>query len=525
MVSRLTFILYLIFFASSSNAQEIIPFPNHYEATSGMLSIPKTIKISTLDHDFAALIPGFLLSARDFYGIDIKHVKNKAFIQLKRKVEILDSEAYRLMVSPAGITIEAGFPQGAFYGLQSLLQLLNGSKSSAQLHCANIEDKPRYSWRGLMLDESRHFFGVRQVKQILDLMSLHKLNKFHWHLTDAPGWRIEIKQYPLLSSVGGIGNNSDPKAAAKFYTQKEIAEIVEYARQRFIEVIPEIDMPGHATSAVRAYPEFSGGGSAKYPDFTFNPAKEEVYTFLTNVLKEVAGLFPSRYIHIGGDEVHFGNEQWSKLPEVRNLMEANGLKDLVAVEHYFLNRMADSIKGMGKSVIGWDEVVTAGLPSNNTKVMWWRHDKVSLLQEALDKNYEVILCPRIPLYFDFVQDKGHLHGRKWSGSFAPVEAVYHFPDENFTKEVSATNPLIKGIQANLWTEVIHTEERLQFMLYPRLSALAEAAWTEGSAKREKGFFARLPNMINLYKRKGITFFDHQNLGSSPEILGPERKNP
>jgi hexosaminidase len=504
----------------ATRAGEIIPFPNRYEVKPGRLQVPGIITVATPDNEFAGLVPVISDAARRFYSIDVKESKNQSFIRLIRNEQISDPEGYRLEIGKEEIVLEAGTPQGCFYGFQSLLQLLNSGKSIA---CALIEDQPRYPWRGLMLDESRHFFGTDEVKEILDLMALHKLNKFHWHLTDVPGWRIEIKKYPLLTTVGGTGNHTDASAPARYYTQAQITEIVNYARDRFIEVIPEIDMPGHATAAVKAYPEFSGGGSERYPEFTFNPGKEGTYTFLTHILKEVGELFPSEYIHIGGDEVHFGNEQWSNLPEVKNLMETHSLKNLVEVEHYFLNRMNDSIQAIGKTAMGWDEVITAGLPASNTMVMWWRHDKPQLLREALQKNYEVILSPRIPLYFDFVQDTSHGHGRKWAGSFAPVESVYDFPSESFTGGISVSDPLIKGIQANVWTEAIHSPERLQFMLYPRISALSEAAWTEDSSKDFHGFTRRMDAMFRMYHQKGIRFFDFRNPEKTPEVPGPADK--
>lgn len=518
MISRL--ILLALLLSGIAQAQQIIPNPSQYEATAGHLSVPSEPTVGSSDTGFSGLIPGYIHSARNMYGIKIREKKQNPFIQLVRNQEIKGEEAYRLTIASGGITVEAGHAQGCFYGLQSTMQLLNQSRGNRSLPCAVIQDQPRFGWRGVMLDESRFFFGKETVKQILDFMALHKLNKFHWHLTDVPGWRIEIREFPLLTSVGGIGNHVDPKAPAKFYTQDDISEIVRYAADRFIEVIPEIDMPGHATAAVKAYPEYSGGGSERYPEFTFHPGKDATYTFLARILREVAGLFPSKYIHIGGDEVHFGNEQWSKLPEVKQLMDKHQLESLVDVEHYFLHRMADSIKTIGKTVFGWDEVVTAGLSNDNTAVMWWRHDKPALLKESLQKNYQVVLCPRIPLYFDFVQHESHTHGRKWTGNFAPIEKVYQFPSSDLTGGIPADNPLIMGIQANVWTETIHTPERLQFMLYPRLSALAEAAWTRPERKDFENFRPRLENMLELYQKKGIRFYDFRQSGNDPEVHGP-----
>ncbi|MEI7423721.1 MAG: family 20 glycosylhydrolase [Prolixibacteraceae bacterium] len=518
MYYRLIFLLLL--FSGIARAQEIIPQPNSYRQSAGNFKVSENLSISGSDASFKKLIPGFSASARKFSSLNIRQIPKNATIKLVRNPKISGKEAYRLKVETRKITIEAASPVGCFYGLQSLVQLINGARQTKQIACCEITDQPRYEWRGLMLDESRHFFGVEEVKKILDLMSLNKLNKFHWHLTDSPGWRIEIKKYPLLTTLGAKGNHSNPEAEPAFYTQKQISEIVKYAAERHIEVIPEIDMPGHATAAAKAYPEFSGGGSVKYPDFTFNPGKEGTYRFLTNILREVTKLFPSKFIHIGGDEVSYGNAQWSNMPEIQQLMKKENLKDLLGVEHYFLKRMADSIQKLHKTMIGWDEIVTAGLKTH-PRVMWWRHDQPKMLDHALKSGYEVILCPRIPLYFDFVQLDAHKSGRKWAGKFAPVESVYEFPSDQFTGGISVATPLVKGIQANLWTETIHTYERLEFMTFPRLSALAEAAWTKPDVKNYAGFQKRMQSMEELYRKSGVSYFDFTKPEEAKEITGPQ----
>ena len=513
--------LIFCFFMHFSFSQGIIPMPNSFKPASGFFKVPDHISLSSTDPGFGSLIPDFSASVSRFSSVNAAAKSKNGTIRLVRNQEIVENEAYRLNIEPQKITIEASNEAGCFYGLQSLVQLIHSANPDKQIQCGTITDQPRYEWRGFMLDESRHFFGMQEVKKILDMMALHKLNKFHWHLTDAQGWRIEIKQYPLLTTVGGKGNNSDPEAEARFYTQEQIAEIVRYAANRFIEVIPEIDMPGHATAAVRAYPEFSGGGSKKYPDFTFNPGKEGTYQFLTNILKEVAELFPSIFIHLGGDEVSFGNQQWKEIPEIQQLMKQEKLENLLSVEHYFLNRMADSVKKIGKTVIGWDEVVTAALPTS-TRVMWWRHDQPKMLELALKNGYTTILCPRIPLYFDFVQLDSHKSGRKWGGKFAPIESVYNFPSDQFMGGISIATPLIKGIQANLWSETTHTAERMEFMLFPRMSALAEAGWTCEEKKNFTSYALRMANMAEIYKKSSIHFFDFRNPENSMEITGSEK---
>ncbi len=516
---RYRLILLLLLLNFLSHAQEIIPKPNSYKPAPKIFRLPEKITVSSSDRAFAGMIYDFSASVTKFAPVQVKAATQNGTIRLVRNTKITGNEAYRLKVEPTKISVEAASPEGCFYGLQSLVQLIHAASQSKQIACGEINDRPRYEWRGLMLDESRHFFGVTEVKKILDLMALHKLNKFHWHLTDSPGWRIEIKQYPLLTTLGGKGNHTDPTAPAAFYTQKQIAEIVQYAADRCIEIIPEIDMPGHATAAAKAYPEFSGGGSAKYPDFTFHPGKEGTYRFLTNVLREVTALFPSKYIHIGGDEVSYGNQQWSSFPEIQQLMSRESLKDLQGVEHYFLKRMADSIQKMGKTLIGWDEIAGAGL-TTHPRIMWWRHDQPKMLELALKSGYEVILCPRLPLYLDFVQLESHKSGRKWAGKFAPLESVYDFPSDKYTGGISFATPLVKWLQANLWTETMHTPERLEFMTFPRLSALAEAGWTNPEIKDFPGFLDRMKNMEEIYQKSEVQYFDFRNPGTAKEITGP-----
>lgn len=498
----------------------IVPRPNQYKVLEGQFKLSDVITVASKSEEFKGLVAGLSQQAQKQAGIKLLAKKRKAQIRLIQSEQTGSEESYVLKITPDLIEIETATEEGVFYGMQSLIQMMIQAKQegTVSIPCCIIKDSPRYPWRGLMLDESRHFFGKAEVKKILDMMALHKLNKFHWHLTDESAWRIEIKKYPLLTEVGGAGTRWNSDAPVKFYTQADIKDVIAYAAERYIEVIPEVDMPGHASAAVRAYPEVGGGGSDKWPNFTFHPGKEMAYQFLTDILREVAGLFPSPYIHIGGDEVHYGNQQWSSFPEVQELMKNEGLKDLVDVEHYFLNRMADSVKVIGKRVLGWDEVTNAGLSSERTGVMWWRHDKPEMLKSSIDNGFETILCPRRPLYFDFVQHESHTDGRRWSG-FCPIEDVYAFPNAQITGGEFYKSDLVKGIQANVWTETMHTPERLEFMLFPRLSALAEAAWTVDASKDYDDFKARLGWVIRFYEKEGISLFDPLNPERISEIKG------
>ena len=483
----------------------IIPQPNRIEKKAGVVKLSSQCVLAGSLKDsphIKAAVSGFL------EGVPGKPSAPAVLV----KIDVGGAgkaESYKLDVTPDGFFIQAVTPSGGFYALQSLRQLVMFSKGGV-VPCMTIEDSPRFSWRGFMLDESRHFFGKEKVKELLDLMAFYKLNRFHWHLTDTPGWRIEIKKYPKLTSVGAVGNHSDPDSPAAFYTQEDIKEIVDYAAQRFIQVVPEIDMPGHAAAAARAYPEISGGGSQRHPDFTFNPGSAKTYEFLTDVLTEVAELFPSQWIHYGGDEVHFANKQWLEIPEVKELMEREKFTDLTEVEFYFNRRMAKVIEGLGRKTVAWDEVVNAGLDKDKAVVMWWRHNMPDALQTAFDKGFDVVLCPRIPCYFDFVQDDSHKIGRRWKG-FASLDLVYMFPAGLKIRE-----DLVLGMQANLWSEQVVTEKRFDFMTWPRLQALSEAAWTQEGNKDYDSFIPRLKQHLPYLKEKGIYYFNPFDKTEHPE---------
>jgi len=508
----------------------IIPFPQELSVEAGFFHISSSTRICLSNNDpelrsAAEYIAGLIWRSSGT-ELPIDQLSSPEdpgnTISLVLADSGLGEEGYELVVKRRGILITAKTSQGIFYGLQSVRQLLPPQIESPtrvdglELHVplVQIKDRPRYGWRGLMLDESRHFFGRAYVKKLLDQMAMLKMNVFHWHLTDAPGWRLEIKKYPKLTSVGGIGNHSDPGAPAAYYTQDDVRDIVAYAAERHIQVLPEIDMPGHASAANRAYPEYSGGGNEKRPDFTFNPGREETYHFLTDVLEETAALFPAPWIHYGGDEVHFANNQWIDMPEVQALMKEHGLNDLKDVEHYFNRRMAGEIQRLGKKTVAWDEVVDAGIDPDDSIIIWWRHDHPEQLTKALDNGYEVVLSPRRPLYFDFVQDDAHKIGRRWDG-FNDLEQVYEYPE--IPPDIAdEQRRRILGIQASLWTETIQTKARADFMIFPRLTAIAEAAWTDSANKDYERYQKRLRTMLDRYDVLDISFFDPFAPEKTPE---------
>ena len=485
----------------------IIPYPNSISIQAGSFSFDDSINIITSDSSLNGVVQIFEKKINEIGITTSNKSKRSIYIQLS-PLGFDNIEAYQLEIDRNKINLTAESPAGVFYGLMTIWQGVKLSDNQA-IPCGLIQDQPRYGYRGFMLDESRHFFGKEKVLQIIDLISVFKINTFHWHLTDAPGWRIEIKAFPKLTTIGGQGNHSDPNAPAKYYTQEEIKEIVAYAAERFVTIIPEIDMPGHATAANKAYPEYSGGGNEKHPEFTFNPGKEGTYAYLTTILREVADLFPSEYIHMGGDEVHFGNDKWANDRSVKSLIKREGLRSIKDVEHYFIRRMTDSIATLERKTAGWDEITASKVEAENVLIYWWRHDKPASLEKALDHKYNVVLCPRVPLYFDFVQDSSHENGRKWGGEFATLKGVYHYPDSlhTFTRE---EDYLIKGIQANLWTEKYETNQQIDFMMYPRVFALAESAWTDKNNKNYVRFESFLAPLYDYLDEQEIFYFDGLN---------------
>lgn len=427
-------------------------------------------------------------------------------------------EQYELDMSSERVVIKAGDRGGFINGMMSFIQLARLSqkkKGSAVMDCWKIEDRPRYEWRGFMLDEARHFFGKKKVMQLLDWMSLYRMNRFHWHLSDSQGWRIVIKKYPRLAYVGGMGEHGNSNLPARYYTQEEIREIVAYAAARNITVVPEIDMPGHASAAVKSYPEYGGGGTKTNPTFTFNPGKEATYKFLNDILAEIDALFPSQIIHIGGDEVSGAHGSWERNTDIQALMKREGLGSLKEVETYFCKRMADSLYRRNNSVAVWDEMAGAELDKERTIIYFWRPNQLKQLQKALDNEYSIVFTPRFPMYFDYANDSTQVHGVPWK-RHAPNNywKVYNFEYTDFDVEYPE-NSKILGVQANMWTERVCTEDRLDYMIFPRIAALAETAWTQKENKDLEDFNERLLKQFELYRKDLIYFcnpFDKSETG-------------
>lgn len=508
-------------FAKSDLA--IIPEPNSVTLQEGVFSLKKNTVINYKGEnikDIALVLQKeLMLNSSNVKLLTSKYSKNSIILETK---EGFPEEGYKIIVTPENIICQASTSTGLFYAVQSIAQL---AEQGTSIPCTTIEDAPAYGWRGFMLDESRHFKGKEIVKQYLDVMARLKLNRFHWHLTDEDGWRIEIKKYPKLTTIGSIGNWSDRNAESRFYTQDEIKEIVAYAKERHIMVIPEIDMPGHATAATKAYPEISGGGVGRWEGFTFNPAKEVTYQFFNDVLDEVIALFPAPYIHIGADEVHFGNQSWYTDPMIQKFIRDNYLIDEIGLEHYFVRRICQMVNDKGKTMIGWDEIINTGVTPKNAVVMWWRHDKPALLTSALDKGFNVIMTPRIPCYFDFIQDDVQKIGRRWheDGKYNTLETVYSFP-QSIDKLIADKNKQIMGMQANVFSERILDKKRLDYMVFPRLLAMAEDAWTKGENKNYPEFLERVKLFMPYMDKLNIFYYNIFNPESTPEPWGPDKQD-
>ncbi|MEO6521543.1 MAG: beta-N-acetylhexosaminidase [Mucilaginibacter sp.] len=518
-------VAFFVFLSLKSVAQQcpIIPMPNQVQSVAGQFVLS--------NNTLVVLVGGTELGGTYLQQQILKTTGLTLSIQPKAngpaisliiddKVKQTNPEAYTLDIKPSGVKIASATAHGLFYGITSLIQLVRlgtVKDNSIAISCWNIKDEPRYTWRGLLLDESRHFWGKQTVKEILDWMAFYKLNKFHWHLTDEPAWRMEIKAYPMLTITGGVGSFSDKQLPAQYYTQEDIKEIVAYARERFIDVIPEIDMPGHATAANKAYPAFSGGGSAAHPEFTFNPGLDTTYTYLSKILKETDALFPSQMVHLGGDEVSFGNEKWKTDASIQKLMQQNKLSDMLAVEHYFTKRMADTLFKLNNKLLLWDEAADSDLPPSKTIIFWWRHDKPEQLKKALDKGFSTVLCPRLPFYFDFMQDGAQRLGRKWQGAFVPMDRLYKFTLDSLPIGKEQQKQIL-GVQAALWTEYITTKAKLQYMLFPRITALAEVGWVNDSQKDLTQFHERVKAQIKLYQKDGLYYYDPFRPDQTPEPL-------
>ncbi|MCS5659773.1 MAG: beta-N-acetylhexosaminidase [Dehalococcoidia bacterium] len=502
----------------------LIPLPQKVEVLHGyyQFSDETTYSINSSAPEIDYVVAYFLDHFNQRYGINVRKTENNAAVRLIISDEFENPEGYHLETSPSGVSIAASDPSGLFYGVITLIQLLDeGEKKglSSSVSSVNIVDSPRYIWRGMHLDVGRHFFPVQFIKRYIDLIAMHKMNKFHWHLTEDQGWRIEIKKYPKLTEIGGwrpetlVGHyTDDPRKFdgvryGGFYTQQEIKEVVEYAKRRFITVVPEIEMPGHSVAALAAYPELSctGGPFAVEKmwgvhEDVYCAGKEETFEFLIDVLTEVVELFPSTYVHIGGDECP--KVRWEEHDLDQKRIEEEGLKDEHELQSYFIKRIERFLLSKNKRLIGWDEILEGGLAPEAT-VMSWRGVKGGI--EAANSGHDVVMTPTSHCYFDYYQSENKEAEPIAIGGFLSLEKVYEFEPMPPDLDPQKAHHILGG-QGNVWTEYISSEEYAEYMMLPRMCAMAEVLWTPEKTRSFEKFVHRLKTVhFKRLDRLGVNY--------------------
>lgn len=534
--------VFLLFAAAVSMpvaAQNIIPQPENISLLKGQFKLNKGTKIVTN------------LTGRDFKVLNqytsevLKHPlayaknpsKQGVFCLIckgtaQQAAQAMDSvrlQGYELEVTPKGITIQALTPTGLFYGLQTVRQL----EKDGQIACVKVKDTPRFAYRGLMIDCSRHFWSKDEIKKQLDAMAYFKLDRFHWHLTDGGGWRMEVKQYPLLTEETAYRTESDwtkwwngknrqyspdpirlvcwkgMNIHGGYYTQDDIKEIVDYAAARHITIIPEIEMPGHSDEVVYAYPELSCTGKP-YTQSDLCVGKEQTYTFMENVLKEVMQLFPSKYIHIGGDEAE--RRTWKTCPDCQRVMKDYHLKDVAELQSHFTHRIERFLNDNDRKLLGWDEIMEGTL-APNAAVMSWRGTEAGLT--AAKSGHHVVMAPQEFCYLNMYQDDP-MTEPKAQGGYTRLEKTYNYDPIPAAYKGTSLEKYIDGVQGCVWTEFIEKPDHLEYMIYPRLLALAETGWT----KQRTGyadFRQRVITATDALKRAGYNAFDiRKEKGARPE---------
>ncbi len=526
----------------AQNTVNIIPQPVAIQAADGYFTIDASTKVvfNRSDKKTATAV-AFLVSAiKERSGIDLSKTKKgkKSITFYLQPNSELGSEGYLLNVTAKDIEIKATSSAGIFYAIQSILQTLPAIRTNAPLAvpAMNVKDYPRFSWRGMHLDVSRHFFSTDVIKQYLDLMAMYKMNTFHWHLVDDQGWRIEIKKYPLLTKVGAwrvdktlLNWRVRPQATPNeipdyggYYTQDQIREIVKYAAVRNITVVPEIEMPGHVASVFAAYPQLSCTKLAQLPltggDYTnvasnYCAGNDSTYQFIQNVLSEIIALFPSKFIHIGGDEVEKG--PWKVCAKCQGKIKSEGLKSEEELQSYFIKRIEKFMIRKNRKMIGWDEILEGGL-APQAAVMSWRGETGGI--EAAKMKHEVVMTPGKPCYFDHYQAGpdgepaaiGGMNTLKRVYDYEPIPAVLSPEEAKY----------VMGAQANLWTEFVTSAEHVEYMVLPRMLALAEVVWSPPSTRNWPGFLGRLKPQFKAFDQLGL----HYSKGNyvvdfKPELVG------
>ena len=519
--------------AHSLKAQSVIPVPLKMEQGTGCFLLSENTKLYI---NLQGLEAQLLENCLQALPVHLKKGKKKdtqniLSLSITEKNHQLPSpESYTLSVTPQQILIRATSGAGLFYGMQTLLQLAQPSGAgSYSIASVEIEDTPRFAYRGLMLDVSRHFSTKEFIKKQIDALAYYKINRLHLHLTDAAGWRLEIKKYPLLTEFAAWRTDPTwkqwwnggrkyvrfdaPGAYGGYYTQDDIREILEYARQHYITVIPEIEMPSHSEEVLAAYPQLSCAGEP-YKNSDFCVGNEETFMFLENVLTEVMELFPSEYIHIGGDEA--GKSAWKTCPKCQKRMKDEHLANVDELQSYLIHRIEKFLNNHGRHLLGWDEILQGGIAPNAT-VMSWRGEEGGIA--AVTSGHRAIMTPGAYCYLDSYQDAPYSQPEA-IGGYLPLKKVYSYNPvpASLTAEQAK---LVYGVQGNLWVEYIPTPEHVEYMIYPRILALAETAWSAPERKSWPDFHTRALSAVADLQAKGYHPFDlSKEIGSRPESLQP-----
>ena len=514
-ISLFLFLFFCIVYSSFSQGVNIIPRPLHVEANQGQFEINSNTKIyfNTTEGAFSA---DFLHSFfSEHYGLRLLALKGTSDEGIRIITDkSFKKEAYELTVNKKGITIK-GDVAGLFYGLQSLLQMMPvESQNTVSIQQVSIKDEPRFSYRGAMLDCGRYFFTPQDVKRFIDLMAHYKLNIFHWHLTEDGGWRIESKKYPLLTKIGAwrrgtqsfrVGDESfDRLPHGGYYTEKQIREIVQYAQARNITVVPEIDMPGHTLSILAAYPEVScTGGPFKVLEHwgiqkdVLCAGNEKTYEMIEGLLDELLDMFPSKIIHVGGDEAP--KDRWKECPKCQAKIRSEKLKDEHELQSYFITRVGKYLQSKGRRMLGWDEIMEGGL-APNAMVMSWRGVEGGIAASKM--HHEVVMAPNTYMYLDYYQGPRPKEPFNIGGTL-PLEKVYIY--EPLSPRIPVENQkYVIGIQGNIWMEFIHSVPKLDYMGFPRLLAVSEIGWST-KEKNYVDFLSRLSYNLQWLDKKNVNF--------------------
>ena len=507
--------------AINSDAISVIPQPKSIEAFDGLYTISQDVKIYYKGDlkNVAAVLSNTLNSKNEVHAFDGEN--ENSILLVVSESEKLEKEGYELTIDGNGIRI-VGDKAGVFYGVQTLLQLLVESDSKTVVPYVHIVDNPQFKWRGMHLDVSRHFFDIAFIKKYIDIIAMHKLNVFHWHLTDDHGWRIEIDKYPKLTEIAswraGDGMerpwNYDVQGAVEgepryggFYTKDDIREVLTYAEERFVTVVPEIELPGHTWAVLHAYPNLSCTGNDWHlgEEWSFSDpfcaGNEETFTFLEDVLTEVIDLFPSQYIHIGGDEAQKTN--WEKCSKCQARIKNEDLENEEELQSYFIKRIEKFIQSKGRKLIGWDEILEGGLAPDAT-VMSWQGEEGGI--EAAKQKHDVIMTPWKSLYFNSPQLDPELEKIPLE-DILNLETVYNY--NPVPKELTDDEKkYVIGVQACLWTEHVYTEEMAIKQLMPRLTALSEIAWVPNDDKNWEYFQEKLKKHLLYLDKNNIDYFRH-----------------